>query len=55
MKNKVIYLKDYKVPVYKVEKVNLDFDLYEDHTIVISETTYYKNIESKDNNYLELY
>lgn len=55
MKNKIIYLKDYKVPVYKVKKMDLEFDLYDDYTVVISEAYYYKNTDSKEDNNLELY
>ncbi|MGC1182241.1 aminopeptidase N [Legionella sp.] len=32
-----IYLKDYRAPLFTVETVNLNFDLYDDHVLVTSE------------------
>jgi aminopeptidase N len=40
---KTIYLKDYTPAPYKVEHVNLSFELFEDKTIVRSEVLYLKN------------
>jgi len=54
MKNKTIYLKDYKVPNYKVEYLDLEFELAENWTIVTSEAKYYKNTESSGENNLIL-
>ena len=50
---KEIFLKDYKTPNYWAEKIDLDFDIFDDHVIVISETKYSLNLED-GNNYLEL-
>jgi len=54
MKNKIKYLKDYKISSYKIEKTNLLFDLYDNHVLVESKVVYYKNLESKEGNKLEL-
>lgn len=43
-KDKVIYLKDYTVPPYEVESYELNFDLYEDETLVTTSAKYYENI-----------
>ena len=40
---KAIYLKDYSIPNYKAETTYLEFDLYEDHTIVTSKVQYIHN------------
>ncbi|WP_028389475.1 aminopeptidase N [Legionella fairfieldensis] len=36
MPNKTIYLKDYQPPVFTVKAVALDFDLHDDHALVIN-------------------
>ena len=41
-----IYLKDYRVPDYLVETVDLDFDLHETHTDVVTTAVYYLNPEA---------
>jgi len=51
---KTIYLKDYKVPNFLVKSLDLNFDLFEDETIVTSSANYYKNPESSDDNTLVL-
>jgi len=55
MRNKIIYLKDYSVPVFFVKKINLEFKLNDDCTTVQSEVLYYKNIDSKEKNDLEIF
>ncbi len=42
--DKVVYLKDYEVPAYQVESYDLNFDLYEDETLVTTSAKYYENI-----------
>lgn len=37
MSNKTIYLKDYQAPVYSIENIELNFDLYDDHALVTSQ------------------
>jgi len=54
MSNKTIYLKDYKVPNFLVSSLDLNFDLYENETLVTSVANYYKNPESGDDNTLIL-
>lgn len=46
---KAIYLKDYKKPNYFIESTKLNFDLYEDHTLVSSELVFIQNSENNDN------
>ncbi|MEE9331870.1 MAG: aminopeptidase N [Methylophilaceae bacterium] len=46
---KTIYLKDYAPAPYKVEHVNLYFELHEDKTVVKSEVHYLKNAKSTTN------
>lgn len=53
-KNKIKYLKDYKIPNFFIESTNLTFDLNENETIVLNESIYYKNENSKDKNDLYL-
>ncbi len=55
MWNKVIYLKDYKEPSYKVEEIFLDFDIFDEYTIVVQKSIFYKNINSNKENNLELF
>ena len=46
MKNDVrqpVYLKDYRATDYLVEKLDLQFDLFEDHAIVSSKMAVYRN------------
>jgi len=50
----IIYLKDYAVPNFLVESLDLNFDLYEHETIVTSSALYYKNPESDQDNTLLL-
>lgn len=54
MKNKTIYLKDYKVPVYLVDSLDLEFDIFDDYTEVTSVAKYRKNTDSKEENILTL-
>lgn len=54
MTSKTIYLEDYKVSNYKVEDINLNFDLYDRETIVKSDMNLYKNTDSKEENILKL-
>lgn len=54
MTSKTIYLKDYSVPNFLVESLDLNFDLFEDETIVTSSASYYKNPESDQDNTLVL-
>ncbi|MCD5380640.1 aminopeptidase N, partial [Candidatus Gracilibacteria bacterium] len=42
--DKIVYLKDYEVPAYEVESYDLNFDLYEDETLVTTSAKYYENI-----------
>lgn len=48
-----IFLKDYKTPNYWVENIELDFDIYDEHVIVVSKAKYELNKEH-NNNFLEL-
>ena len=43
-----VYLKDYKVAVFLIEKTNLTFDLGETKTSVIAELTLARNMASHD-------
>lgn len=43
-----IYLKDYKIPPYKVKHVDLDFKIYNGHAIVTGTTQYIRNPGSTD-------
>ncbi len=54
MKNKTIYLKDYKVSSYFVESIDLTYELKKDYTLVTNESKFYKNINSKEDNILKL-
>ena len=45
---KPIYLKDYKKPDFKIKKVDLTFDLYEDYTVVTNVMQIEKLTEVKD-------
>ncbi len=54
MTNKTIYLSDYKVPNFLVKSLDLNFDLYDDETLVTSSAHYYKNPHSSDDNTLTL-
>jgi aminopeptidase N len=38
-----IYLKDYKEPLYWVEKIHLDVDLFDDHALVTATTDFKRN------------
>lgn len=42
---KTIYLKDYKAPDYKVRHLDLNFSLFEEHTLVTSTAKYYRDGE----------
>ena len=44
---KAIYLKDYQAPDYWIDQTNLTFDLYEDHTMVTSVLSIYRNLDIK--------
>ncbi|KEI72366.1 aminopeptidase N [Endozoicomonas elysicola] len=44
---KAIYLKDYQAPDYWIDQTNLTFDLYEDHTMVTSVLSIYRNLDNK--------
>ena len=55
MTNKIIYLKDYQAPNYHVEKITLDFDIYDGYTDIVSTAKYYKNPESDADNTLVLF
>ena len=46
---KAIYLKDYKKPAFSIEKVDLVFDLYEEHTTVQNSMSIHKVDESSKN------
>ena len=46
----VIYLKDYQVPEYQIEKTNLHFDLYEDEALVNTQLQVTLNPESNVQN-----
>lgn len=48
---KTIYLKDYKKPNFLVEKIDLNFDLYDDKTIVSNKAIYYKDLDLENNDY----
>jgi aminopeptidase N len=50
---KEIFLKDYRTPNYWAEKIDLDFDIFDDHVVVVSETKYSLNSEHGQNS-LEL-
>src|SRR5690348_9864015 len=41
-----VYLKDYTVPIFLIEKVDLEFDLNESFTLVTSTLTLYGNLDS---------
>ena len=43
-----IYLKDYQVAVFLIEKTNLVFDLGDDQTSVVTELSVLRNPSSKD-------
>lgn len=43
---KAVYLKDYKVPDYKVRDIELTFRIFDSHTEVVSKAHYIKNSES---------
>ena len=51
---KTIYLSDYKVPNFLVSSLDLNFDLYENETLVTSVANYYKNSKSTESNDLIL-
>lgn len=52
----VIYLKDYKVPSYVIESTSLNFQLFEDETLVTTELVVKRNTECQEQNpVLELY
>jgi aminopeptidase N len=51
---KVTYLADYKVPEYLVEKINLQFDIFDEFTLVENETLFYRNEKSEEKNDLIL-
>ncbi len=58
MKNteaKTIYLKDYTVPTYRVESIDLTFDLDEESTLVTSVVQYQYNPEAKEAHNLQLH
>ncbi len=40
---KTVYLKDYEVPSYLAPQVELHFDLYDDHALILNRTHYQKN------------
>ncbi len=44
---KAIYLKDYQAPDYWIDQTNLTFDLYEDHAMVTSVLSIYRNLENR--------
>jgi len=52
---KVIYLKDYQLPAYQAEMVDLTFSLDEEYTLVTSKVTYKRSVESDVSNTLALY
>tara|TARA_B110000046_G_scaffold82656_1_gene90948 strand:+ start:6759 stop:6965 length:207 start_codon:yes stop_codon:yes gene_type:complete len=43
-----VYLKDYQVAVFLIEKTNLTFDLGETKTSVVAELTVARNVASHD-------
>lgn len=45
---KTVYLKDYKVPDYKVRDIELTFRIFDSHTEVVSRTHYIKNHPGMD-------
>ena len=49
-KPSVIYLKDYQVPEYLVQSVDLEFDLNENATLVKSRLKVIKNNQSQKTN-----
>jgi len=52
----VIYLKDYKVPSYNIESTQLNFQLFENETLVTTELKVVRNPDCKDTHpLLELY
>lgn len=51
---KTIYLKDYKVPNYLIDTVELTFDIHDDKTTVTALSKFKKHPESKEQNSLEL-
>jgi len=46
--NKITYLKDYKIPNYLIEKINLQFDIFDKFTLVENEMFFYKNPSSDE-------
>jgi len=40
-------LADYKVSNYFVEKINLQFDIYDEFTLIENEAVYYRNEDSE--------
>lgn len=46
IQNGITYLKDYQVPAFLIETINLDIDLYDEQTIVIATMTVKKNPHS---------
>lgn len=45
---KITYLKDYKVSNYLVEKINLQFDIFDEFTLVENEAIFYRNENSEE-------
>lgn len=52
---KVIYLKDYQLPAYQAETIDLIFSLGEEYTLVTSKVAYRRTAESELPNTLELH
>ena len=55
IKAEITYLKDYKVPEFLIDNVNLDIDLYDDKTIVTAILTCKKNPNSSQAKHLHLH
>ena len=51
LENQKIYLKDYQVPNYLVDQVELTFKLSEEKTHVISKIFFHANPEATDSNF----
>jgi aminopeptidase N len=45
---KVTYLTDYRVSDYLVEKINLQFDIFDEFTLVENEAVFYRNTKSEE-------
>ena len=50
-----IFLKDYRPPAYLISRTELDFELHEDHTLVMAKLHIWRNPESPEGTELVLH